>query len=152
MYVDGIRRDGETSIAGAAPSRLRHLANKLTFVPANHAYNEWLEVRTPMRISYLYLDPSKLDRSCNEDTAYAPKVFCVPDEIYAPSFLQTVHQPLRDALTVHGAKPPLAQKNHLITTAREFAAIAGKSHVTRKVAKQAIFREQFNIGNLRERS
>ena len=75
MYVDGIRRDGATSIAGAAPSRLRHVANKLTFVPANHAYNEWLEVRTPMRISYLYLDPSKLDRSRNEDTAYAPKVF-----------------------------------------------------------------------------
>lgn len=75
MYVDGIRRDGETSIAGAAPSRLRNVANKLTFVPANHAYNEWLEARTPMRISYLYLSPFKLDRSRNEDTAYAPKVF-----------------------------------------------------------------------------
>ena len=57
MYVDGIRRDGETSIDGVAPSRLRNVANKLTFVPANHTYDEWHEARTPMRISYLYLDP-----------------------------------------------------------------------------------------------
>jgi AraC family transcriptional regulator len=75
LYVDGIRCDGETSIDGVAPSKLRNVANKLTFVPANHAYDEWHEARTPMRISYLYLDPSKLDRSRNEDTMYAPKVF-----------------------------------------------------------------------------
>jgi AraC family transcriptional regulator len=75
MYVDGIRRDGETSIAGGATLILRNVANKLTFVPANHAYNEWHEARTPMRISYLYLDPSKFDRSRNEDTMYAPKAF-----------------------------------------------------------------------------
>jgi AraC family transcriptional regulator len=75
MYVDGIRRDGATSIAGTVPSILRNVANKLTFVPANHAYKEWHEARTPVRISYLYLDPPKLDRSCNEDAMYAPKVF-----------------------------------------------------------------------------
>jgi AraC family transcriptional regulator len=75
MYVDGIRRDGATFIDGVAPARLRNLANKLTFVPANHAYNEWHEARTPMRISYLYLDPSKLDRSRNKHTVYAPKAF-----------------------------------------------------------------------------
>lgn len=75
MYVDGIRRDGETSIDGVAPSRLRNVANKLTFVPANHTYDEWHEARTPMRISYLYLDPAKLDGSRNEDTVYAPKAF-----------------------------------------------------------------------------
>ena len=68
MYVDGIRRGGETSIDGLAPSRLRNVANKLTFVPANHTYHEWHEARTPMRISYLYLDPAKLDGSRNEDT------------------------------------------------------------------------------------
>jgi AraC family transcriptional regulator len=74
MYVDGIRRDGETSIDGLAPSTLRNVSNKLTFVPANHAYNEWHETRTPMRISYLYLNPSRLDRTGDEDV-YAPKVF-----------------------------------------------------------------------------
>src|SRR5580704_11028032 len=62
MYIDGIRRDGETYIEGLSPSRLRNVSNKLTFVPANHAYNEWHEARTPLRIAYLYLDPSKLSR------------------------------------------------------------------------------------------
>src|SRR5262245_5930393 len=41
LYVDGIRYDGETFIDGLTPSTLRNVANKLTFVPANHAYNEW---------------------------------------------------------------------------------------------------------------
>src|SRR5215469_3586170 len=62
MYVDGIRRDGETFIDGLTPSTLRNVTNKLTFVPANHAYNEWHEARTPMRISYLYLDPARFNR------------------------------------------------------------------------------------------
>jgi AraC family transcriptional regulator len=75
MYVDGVRRDGETFIDGLTPSTLRNVANKLTFVPGNSAYNEWHETRTPMRISYLYLDPAKLDGSRNEDTVYAPKAF-----------------------------------------------------------------------------
>jgi AraC family transcriptional regulator len=74
MYVDGIRRDGETSITGLAPSTLRNVANKLTFVPANHAYKEWHETRTPMRISYLYLDPSRLDRVADEPAIHKPKV------------------------------------------------------------------------------
>ena len=75
MYIDGIRRDGETYIDGLSPSTLRNVSNKLTFVPANHAYNEWHEARTPLRISYLYLDPSKLSRHGDEDTIYAPKAF-----------------------------------------------------------------------------
>jgi AraC family transcriptional regulator len=73
MYVDGVRRDGETFIDGLPPSTLRNVAKKLTFVPANHAYNEWHETRTPMRISYLYLDNSSLNRPNDEDTIYAPK-------------------------------------------------------------------------------
>jgi AraC family transcriptional regulator len=75
MYVDGVRRDGETFIDGLTPSTLRNVANKLTFVPANHTYFEWHEARTPMRISYLYLDPFRLNRSGDEDTMYAPKAF-----------------------------------------------------------------------------
>lgn len=74
MYAEGIRRDGVSSVEGLAPSRLRHLSNKLTFVPANHAYNEWHETRTPMRVTYLYFDPSKLHNG-EEDTAYTPKTF-----------------------------------------------------------------------------
>src|SRR5262249_46075233 len=56
LYVDGVRCDGETFIDDLTPSMLRNIANKLTFVPANHTYNEWHETRAPMRISYIYLD------------------------------------------------------------------------------------------------
>jgi AraC family transcriptional regulator len=75
MYDDGIRRDGETSIDGMVRSTLRSIANKLTFVPVNHAYNEWHETRTPMRISYLYVDPYKLDGPGDERMIYTPKAF-----------------------------------------------------------------------------
>jgi AraC family transcriptional regulator len=75
MYDDGIRRDGETSIDGMVRSTLRSISNKLTFVPVNHAYNEWHETRTSMRISYLYVDPSKLDGAGDEPTIYTPKAF-----------------------------------------------------------------------------
>ena len=34
MYNEGARRDGETSIDGFAPSKIRNFAKKLTFVPA----------------------------------------------------------------------------------------------------------------------
>lgn len=75
MYVDGVRREGETFIDGLTPSTLRNVTNKLTFVPANHAYSEWHETRTPMRISYIYLDPSRLNGLGDEDALYAPKAF-----------------------------------------------------------------------------
>jgi AraC family transcriptional regulator len=75
MYDDGIRRDGETSIDHLARSKLRNLANKLTFVPANRAFNEWHEPRTPMRFSYLYLDLCRFDGSGHETTIYTPRAF-----------------------------------------------------------------------------
>src|SRR5262249_40394559 len=62
LYEDGVRSDGETSIDGLPPSRLRNLANKLTFVPAGHAYREWHETGAPLRVTYLYLDPTKLQQ------------------------------------------------------------------------------------------
>src|ERR1700745_1644611 len=42
MYNEGARRDGETSINGFAPSKIRNFANKLTFVPAGCGYRERL--------------------------------------------------------------------------------------------------------------
>ena len=33
LYIDGLRRSGETSIDGLQPSRLRSFVHKLTFVP-----------------------------------------------------------------------------------------------------------------------
>jgi len=73
MYDDGIRCDGETSIDHLARSKLRNLANKLTFVPANCAFTEWHEPRTPMRFSYLYLDLCRFDGSGHETTIFTPK-------------------------------------------------------------------------------
>jgi AraC family transcriptional regulator len=75
MYAGGMRRDGGTSVNGSVPSRLRNVANKLTFVPADRAYSEWHETCLPMRISYLYLPSSKLHKSDGDDTSYEPKVF-----------------------------------------------------------------------------
>jgi len=75
MYDDGIRRDGETSIDHLARSKLRNIADKLTFVPANRAFNEWHEPRTAMRFSYLYLDLRRFDGSGHETTINIPRAF-----------------------------------------------------------------------------
>jgi AraC family transcriptional regulator len=74
MYDEGARMDGETSIEGSGPSKLRNFADKLTFVPAGHAYHEWHEIGTPTRISTLYLDPSKLNCPPDRDITYVPKI------------------------------------------------------------------------------
>jgi AraC family transcriptional regulator len=75
LYEDGVRHEGETSINGLTPSTLRHFANKMTFVPAGHAYREWHETSAPLRATYLYLDPAKLQTPTDMRAAYAPRIF-----------------------------------------------------------------------------
>jgi AraC family transcriptional regulator len=75
MYDHGSRREGETSISGLAPSRLRNFGNKLTFAPAGHTYREWHETGLPIRVTYLYLDPIGIQQRAEEDVVYAPRVF-----------------------------------------------------------------------------
>ena len=75
LYHAGARRDGETSIDGLAPSRVRSFANKLTFVPAGHAYREWHETSVSTRMTFLYLDPAKLSRSDGAGASYAPRIY-----------------------------------------------------------------------------
>jgi AraC family transcriptional regulator len=75
MYEDGARRDGETSIDGLPPSGLRNFANKMTFVPAGHAYREWHETSTPTRLTYLYLAPAKLQEPSDTNATYVPRIF-----------------------------------------------------------------------------
>src|SRR6201997_4530356 len=60
MYNEGARRDGETSINGVAPSKIRNFAKKLTFVPAGCGYRERLETAASTRLTFLYLDPTVL--------------------------------------------------------------------------------------------
>jgi AraC family transcriptional regulator len=75
LYEDGVRREGETSIDGLPPSTLRNFANRLTFVPAGHSYREWHDSSTAIRMTYLYLSPTRLQKSIDADTAYAPRAF-----------------------------------------------------------------------------
>ena len=75
MYDEGARCDGETSVNQLESSTRRYFADKMTFVPAGHAYHEWHETSTPMRATYLYLDPAKLQNSGNTDATYVPRIF-----------------------------------------------------------------------------
>ena len=69
MYNEGARRDGETSIDGFAPSKIRNFAKKLTFVPAGCGYREWLETAASTRLTFLYLDPTVLRNGGENDYA-----------------------------------------------------------------------------------
>jgi AraC family transcriptional regulator len=75
MYDEGARREGETSVDGLDLSMLRNFADKLTFVPAGSAYEEWHEISSPMRVTYLYLDPAKLRTLADTDASYVPRIF-----------------------------------------------------------------------------
>jgi AraC family transcriptional regulator len=83
LYEDGVRGDGETSIDGLPPSRLRNLANKLTFVPAGHSYREWHETSAAIRMTCIYLSPARAQESIATDTAYAPRAFFEDSIVWA---------------------------------------------------------------------
>jgi AraC family transcriptional regulator len=72
MYNEGARRDGETSIDGFAPSKIRNFAKKLTFVPAGCDYRERLETAASTRLTFLYLDPTVLRN--DGETDYAARI------------------------------------------------------------------------------
>jgi AraC family transcriptional regulator len=74
LYEEGARRRGETSIRGLPASTLRAFSKKLTFVPAGLCFREWQETNTSIRITYLYLDPAKLDEFADAAANYAPRL------------------------------------------------------------------------------
>jgi AraC family transcriptional regulator len=74
MYNEGARRGGETLVGGFAPSKVRNLAKKLTFVPAGCRYQERLETVASTRLTFLYLDPTVL--RIGGETDYAARVHC----------------------------------------------------------------------------
>jgi AraC family transcriptional regulator len=74
MYEHGARREGETTIDGKLTSRIRHLANKLTFVPAGHAYHAWHEISAPVRLAFLYIKPSEVEPFTDPNSTYIPRV------------------------------------------------------------------------------
>jgi AraC family transcriptional regulator len=85
LYEDGARREGETSIDGLAPSSLRKFANKMTFVPAAHTYRERHEISAPMRATYLYLSPVRLQKSTYANGTYVPKILFEDSILWATS-------------------------------------------------------------------
>jgi AraC family transcriptional regulator len=60
VYEQTARCEGETMVQGLPQSTLRDLKRKLTFVPADHEYRQWQELRTLARVVYFYFDPEKM--------------------------------------------------------------------------------------------
>src|SRR5262249_20067741 len=68
---------------GLPSSGLRKLANKLTFVPAGTRYRERHETSTVVRVTYLYLDPAKLQRVAHPAPVYVPKILFEDPTLWA---------------------------------------------------------------------
>src|SRR5262249_45358136 len=83
LYEDGARREGDASIHELSPSRLRKLTNKLTFVPAWHRFDEWHDTSTAVRVTYLYLNPAKLQKADRDDQPHAPRVHFEDSTLWA---------------------------------------------------------------------
>jgi AraC family transcriptional regulator len=75
VYEQGVRRDGESYVEGVPRSTLRDVAKKLTFVPAGHEYREWHDPRTPIGVTYFYLDPEEFQIGSDEGILLAPRLF-----------------------------------------------------------------------------
>jgi AraC family transcriptional regulator len=75
LYEQGVRGRGETFVQGLRRSTLRDPRNKLTFVPAGHAYRESQELRALSRLAYLYFDPVKMPMQGNAGSAPAPRMY-----------------------------------------------------------------------------
>jgi AraC family transcriptional regulator len=75
VYEQGVRGDGETLVQGLRRSTLRDPRNKLTFVPAGHAYRESHDLRALSRIAYFYFDPGKMSLQESAGSAPAPRMY-----------------------------------------------------------------------------
>jgi AraC family transcriptional regulator len=78
VYEQGVRRDGESYVEGAPRSTLRDVAKKLIFVPAGREYHEWHDPRTPIGVTYFYIDPAALQIDSDQnlaDVLLAPRLF-----------------------------------------------------------------------------
>jgi AraC family transcriptional regulator len=74
-YEQGVRHAGESHVDGLPRSTLRDVGKKLTFAPAGHEYREWYAPRTPMGVTYFYLDPAEAQAEFGADAQLAPRLF-----------------------------------------------------------------------------
>src|SRR6476660_1015913 len=84
LFERGVRREGETVIAGLPGSSLRDLARKFVFVPAGHEYRDWREPSTPARMALFYFDPDELHGARGtRATALPPRLFFEDPHLFA---------------------------------------------------------------------
>lgn len=78
VYEQGERTSGETSVHGLAPSSLRKLSGKMTFVPAGCEYKEHHTADVPSRFMFFCFEPSppKVHSGLAiEEPSLAPRLF-----------------------------------------------------------------------------
>ena len=63
LYHEGSRSEGLATVSGLAPSKLRTVTSRLTFVPAGSHFREVYEARSATRTTFLYLPAEQLDES-----------------------------------------------------------------------------------------
>ena len=76
-YEQGERTRGETFVEGAAASKSRNIARRLTFVPAGCQYHEECQSRTDTRLAFVYLDPDLLPAASDtqaDDSSLGPRL------------------------------------------------------------------------------
>lgn len=74
-YHAGLRKNGETSIDNRHSSSLRSFVRKLTFVPAGCVYRESHETSVSTRVTFLYLDPSALQKLDDGEGGFPPRLY-----------------------------------------------------------------------------
>src|SRR6478672_9348205 len=84
LFERGVRREGETALAGLPGSSLRDLARKFVFVPAGHEYRDWREPSTPSRMALFYFDPDELPGAWDASaTALPPRLVFEDPQLFA---------------------------------------------------------------------
>jgi AraC family transcriptional regulator len=61
LYHEGSRSEGLATVSGLAPSKLRTVTSRLTFVPAGSHFREAYETRSATRTTFLYLPAEQLE-------------------------------------------------------------------------------------------
>jgi AraC family transcriptional regulator len=75
LHDRGARSEGESSVEGLPISPLRDFGRRLTFIPAGHAYHEWMAPRSPVRLVCFYFDPDTVETGDGNPEVLPPRLF-----------------------------------------------------------------------------
>jgi AraC family transcriptional regulator len=115
FYEKGGRRDGETTVDGLPPSRLRDVTNKLTFVPADHEYRDSYAGGESVRLVLFYIDEAVLSRANAAREKLGPLMFF--DDVS----LKGTAAKLKAALDVSGSEPKVYLEALALVLSHELA-------------------------------